>query len=50
MAAGGNQFVNIVNHGTIVKPKDFHGKRDEDAEDWLLDFINVANANRWDDA
>ena len=31
----------------VVQPEEFHGLRTEDAEDWLDNFNNVADANRW---
>ena len=34
---------------SIAKPTDFHGKRSEDAEEWLDRFIRIALANNWTD-
>ena len=34
---------------TIAKPTLFLGKPEEDAQEWLDNFENIAAANRWDD-
>ena len=31
----------------VAQPEEFHGLRTEDAKDWLDNFNNVADANRW---
>jgi hypothetical protein len=43
------QYVVIPESLTIAKPTLFLGKPEEDAQEWIENFENIAIANGWDD-
>src|ERR1044071_833489 len=42
------QVVYMPGPSTIAKPTLFLGKPDEDAQEWIENFENIATANGWD--